>query len=218
MRHTLTEGAPMTKRWMLLLMSAGLISLAACEKKSEDSSTEESTEATAEETSEESTDSTETTEAATEEKTEEKTEETTGAAKSGDDAAMAHLSEDVAKGLFPEKLGDYKLDSFKIVEKDDKWHEIKTNYKGKSGTLKVIINDYPPKGNPEWEKLIAPAKKETQGFMSMMHAKGDKHTLMVIVEKRYRVDFKSEDLKPEEIEKIAEKFDLKKVKKAHKNK
>lgn len=213
----------MNKRWMLLLMAAGLLALGACDKKE---GSGDDTEATAEETTEESSDSTDTEESTdtaeetsdSDDKAEDDKADDKGAAKSGDDAKMAHLTEDVAKGLFPEKLGGYKLKSFKIVEKDDKWHEIKTNYKGKSGTLKVVINDYPPKGNPEWEKLIAPAKQETAGFMSMMHKKDDKHTLMVIVEKRYRVDFKSSDLKPEEIEKVAKDFDFKKVKKAHKNK
>lgn len=146
-----------------------------------------------------------------------KTPEEPAAAKTPEEPAKAeakHLEESAAKPFFEAEYAGYKMDGdMKIKPKDDKWHEIKATYKGDGGEIKLTINDWPPAGNPEWKTKLEPANKKTAGYMSMMEQKDDKHTLMVLVGERFRVDFKTRDAKPEELERMAEAFDFDGLKK-----
>ena len=128
--------------------------------------------------------------------------------------ASGHLSRAQAKRLFPATLSGFAQSSFKIKEKSDEWQEYKGEYLRGQTVLKLVINDWLPKGNPEWEELMAEGSESVGGYRGLLKAKGNKVTLMVQVAERFRVDFKSRTMSGDQLREVAKAFDFSKVKRA----
>lgn len=125
--------------------------------------------------------------------------------------AAKHLSKSEATKLFPGKVLDYKFKDLKIKKKSETRVEYsatyKTTKKGKK-ELKLVITDVLPVGDPSWFEQIVPSEEDTGGYPSKMHKDKDKHTLMVLVGKRFRVDFKSRQISPEKLIQMSKTFDF----------
>ena len=103
-----------------------------------------------------------------------------------------HLSKSEAGKLFPKELVGYKLKDLKIKKKSEIWAEYSATYKtSKKGEkeLKLVINDVFPVGDPEWKDQFAGSKDVIANFPAKEVAGDDKHTVMVRVGERFRVDF-----------------------------
>ena len=124
------------------------------------------------------------------------------------------LSKSQIMELFPKKLGEYKFDSFK-TKPGPVGVEYSANYKHKKTKekLKVVVNDVPPKGSPDWDRFFKGTTSEVNGNPSAIDGKPGKMTLMVRVGKRFRVDFKSKSPQGAPLEKIANDFKYSKLKK-----
>jgi hypothetical protein len=112
--------------------------------------------------------------------------------------------------LFPAELVDYKFDSVKVKDKSEAWKEYSATYKTGKKTgkeLKVVINDVLPAGDPKWKSDIPSIEKTLGEFASKTVKDEDKVTVMVLVGKRFRIDFKSRQISAEKLEKMAEAFD-----------
>ncbi len=81
------------------------------------------------------------------------------------------------------------MSAFKIKPKSDAWVEYKGDYVRGTQLLKLVINDYPPSGNPAWAAKLAAGNEEVAGHTALLEAKSNKVTLMVGIKGRYRVDY-----------------------------
>ena len=122
--------------------------------------------------------------------------------------SQEHLTIDQAKSFFPSQLKSYRFKSLKVKSKNQQWKEFSGTYLSGKNKLKLILNQVVPSGNPEWKKMILPAEETTAGFPSMIHKKGDKHTLMVLIKKMFRLDFKSRDIDPNTLRELAKEYDF----------
>ena len=124
----------------------------------------------------------------------------------------SHLSKTDAEKLFPKELVGYKLHGFKIKDKSAVWKEYSATYKtSKKGDkeLKVVINDVIPAGDPQWKTQVPSVEAGIQTYPAKEVKDDDKFTVMVLVGKRFRVDFKSREISPEKVKAMAEAFDFK---------
>lgn len=109
---------------------------------------------------------------------------------------------------FPQSLGQWKLAGVKTKTKD--WGKAySSTYKSGKDELKVVINDAPPKGVPAWDAFFTGQKLD--GRPMTLDVKDDKITLMVRVQERFRVDFKSRNPEETGLEELAKQFDFGKV-------
>lgn len=128
--------------------------------------------------------------------------------------AAGFLNKSEATKLFPRQLLEYKLKDVKIKPKADDWQEYSATYKTTKTSpkeLKLVINDSELKDFPRWGEQRDKATGKTQGFPSKLEKGADKHTVMVFVGDRFRVDFKSTTISPEKLQAMAEKFAFKAV-------
>ena len=128
--------------------------------------------------------------------------------------AIGFLDQSEAAKLFPKQLLEYKLKDVKIKEKSDEWQEYSSTYKTSKKSpkeLKLVINDALLKGAAHWQDQREEATGKTQGYPSKLEKGEDKHTVMVFVGDRFRVDFKSTTISPEKLQAMSEKFDFKPV-------
>ena len=122
-----------------------------------------------------------------------------------------HLSKSEAGKFFPKELVGYKLKDLKIKKKSETWAEYSATYKtSKKGDkeLKLVINDVFPIGAPEWKDQFSGSKDSISSFPAKEVAGDDKHTVMVLVGERFRVDFKSRQISPEKLRTMAEAFNF----------
>ena len=120
-----------------------------------------------------------------------------------------HIGLNQATNVFPSQLLKYEFKSIKQKAKSDVWIEYSSTYKYKDKKLKVVINEYLPNGNPEWQTLFSQlGKRQTKGYDAAFNRKNGKSSWMVIVGKRFRVDFKSSDIGEETLRKIAKDFNF----------
>ena len=123
-----------------------------------------------------------------------------------------HLSKTAAEKLFPKELVGYKLKDLKIKDKSDAWKEYSATYKTSKKSdkeLKLVINDVLPAGDPKWQEQVLPGEDLIGEYPAKAVKDEDKHTVMVLVGKRFRIDFKSRQISPEKLRTMAEAFDYK---------
>ena len=139
-----------------------------------------------------------------------KTDKSNGSSATAANGA-GHLARHQAKRLFPKTLGTFAMSAFKIKPKSDAWVEYKGDYVRGTQLLKLVINDYPPNGNPAWAAKLAAGNDEVAGHTALLEAKSTKVTLMVGIKGRYRVDFKSRTMTGSQIKEVASQFDFERL-------
>ncbi len=125
-----------------------------------------------------------------------------------------HFSEKEASKFFPKELVGYKLKDLKLKKKSDSWVEYSSTYKtSKKGAkeLKLVINDVFPTGKAEWQDEFAEVTDKISDHKVKEVKADDKHTVMVLVGDRFRVDFKSRQISPEKLRAMAEAYDYKAI-------
>ncbi len=126
-----------------------------------------------------------------------------------------HLTLSKVEPLFLKDLSGFALDGVKQKEKDRTWVEFSATYQDEEkNKIKVVVNDVPPRGSKDWKPLFKDfGVDDIKGNEAAFEEKGDKITLMVRVGKRFRVDFKSRDVKRKKLEKMAKNFNFQQLKK-----
>ncbi len=113
--------------------------------------------------------------------------------------------------MFPDPLAGYTRKSHKTKPKD--WgHAHSATYIRKKDELKIVVNDAPPTGRDEWAVFFQDGKTY-KGFPVAVEKKPGKLTLMVRVDERFRVDFKTRTMTEDLLRKAAEDFDFRAVQK-----
>ena len=113
---------------------------------------------------------------------------------------------DAISSMFPEQLAGYTHKTHKTKTKDWGVAHSATYINGKD-ELKVVVNDAPPLGRAEWAAFFQ-AGETYKGFPIALDKTPEKQTLMVRVEKRFRVDFKSRTMPEDLLRKAAAEFDF----------
>ena len=132
--------------------------------------------------------------------------------KGGSDGPAAHLNRAQAKALFPSVLGSFAQGGFKVQPGDAECVQYKSDYLRGQKSVKVVVNDCLPKGDPAWDDLMSEGDSEIAGMPSAVEKDGRTTTVMIRVGRRFRVDFKSRDMDEAALQDAAETFNWSRLK------
>lgn len=128
-------------------------------------------------------------------------------------AQQTFLSKTRATKLFPRNLAGYQLKDVKVKSKSTVWKEYSATFKPskKGKELKIVVNDVLPDGTNEWATQFKSAEDLISGYPVREVRDGNKSSVLVLVNERTRVDFKSREVSPEKIRAMAEAFNFEPV-------
>lgn len=131
----------------------------------------------------------------------------------GSAAKVSHPARDAVLAALPSKIGAYTQKDMKVKSNVPNFEEFSATYEGGGKELKVVVNDFVDLGGSAfrphaWRKEIEASGLRIGGYPAFTETKEDKHTTMILLSDRIRLDVKSRVETAAAVEALAKGIDL----------
>lgn len=129
------------------------------------------------------------------------------------DASVPPLAEKDVLAALPKGVGDFKRTDFKVKRNVKNFTEFSATFVADGQELKVVLNDFVNREGSAyqprlWGDAIRASGVEIGGHPALSETRKDKHTVMIQLSDRLRLDVKSRDIAADALEKLARGIDL----------